>query len=118
MESNAVQLLGTMARLDNNCQGPKLVVVSNVPKTTLNISLPKPLKDFVEQQTALAGYTSASEFIRELIRAARQRRAHEHRLETLLLEGIDSGNCIEADNDYWTAKAAKLRARWADLDAE
>jgi antitoxin ParD1/3/4 len=92
--------------------------MSSGPTTTLNISLPKPLKDFVEQQTATAGYTSASEFIRELIRAARRYQAQQHRLETLLLEGMDSGACINADDDYWTAKTAKLRRRWADLAVE
>jgi antitoxin ParD1/3/4 len=84
--------------------------------TTLNISLPKPLKDFVEEQTAAEGYTSSSEYIRELIRAARRRRSRSHHLETLLLEGLDSGPCIEADDAYWRAKERGLLERWENLD--
>lgn len=84
--------------------------------TTLNISLPKPLKNFVEEQRAAGGYTSSSEYIRELIRAARRRRARSHHLETLLLEGLDSGPCIEADDAYWAAKERGLVERWADLE--
>jgi len=86
--------------------------------TTLNISLPRPLKAFVEEQTATEGYTSASEYIRELIRAARRRRARSHHLEALLLEGLDSGPCIEADDAYWAAKERGLLERWGDLDGK
>ena len=88
------------------------------PTTTLNISLPKPLKAFVEEQTAKEGYTSSSEYIRELIRAARRRRARTHHLESLLLEGVESGACIEADEAYWAAKEQGLVQRWGDLDDE
>ncbi len=86
--------------------------------TTLNISLPKPLKKFVEEQTATEGYTSASEYIRELIRAARRHRTRNHQLETLLLEGRESGPCIVADEDYWGAKERGLIKRWGDLDED
>lgn len=92
--------------------------VAGKSSTTLNISLPTPLKAFVEEQTAEHGYTSASEYIRELIRAARRRRTRGHELETLLLEGLESGACIEADDAYWAAKEKKLVSRWADADAE
>jgi antitoxin ParD1/3/4 len=76
------------------------------------------LKQFVEEQTATEGYTSASEYIRELIRAARRRRTRDHQLETLLLEGLESGPCITADEDYWVAKERGLINRWGDLDEE
>lgn len=91
--------------------------VASKSSTTLNISLPKPLKAFVEEQTAEHGYTSASEYIRELIRGARRRRVRSHDLETLLLEGVESGATIEADDAYWAAKEERLVSRWAD-DAE
>ena len=35
---------------------------------TMNISLPDPLKDFVDHQIAEGRYSSVSEYIRELIR--------------------------------------------------
>jgi antitoxin ParD1/3/4 len=37
---------------------------------TMNISLPSSLKSFVETQVVDGGYSTASEFIRELIREA------------------------------------------------
>jgi len=56
---------------------------------TMNISLPDPLKDFVDHQIAEGRYSSVSEYIRELIRGDEERKA-EQRLEALLLEGLES----------------------------
>jgi antitoxin ParD1/3/4 len=56
---------------------------------SLNISLPESLKEFVAGQIAAGRYSSASEYVRELIRADEKRKAEE-RLETLLLEGLQS----------------------------
>jgi antitoxin ParD1/3/4 len=53
----------------------------------MNISLPDPLKDFVDGQIATGRYSSASEYVRELIREDERRKAQE-RLEVLLLEGL------------------------------
>ena len=60
---------------------------------SLNISLPESLKEFVAGQIAAGRYSSASEYVRELIRADEKRKA-EDRLETLLLErGCSSRGC-------------------------
>jgi len=55
----------------------------------MNISLPEPLKQFVDGQIAQGRYSSASEYIRELIRADEKRKAEEQ-LEAMLLEGLNS----------------------------
>ena len=79
----------------------------------MNISLPEELKDYVEEQTR-SGYSTPSEFVRELIREDQKRRAKE-RLDTLLLEGLDSGDPIPANAEFWTElkreAMAKLKAR-------
>lgn len=56
---------------------------------TMNISLPEPLKAFVDDQVAEGRYSSVSEYVRELIRSDEKRKA-ETRLTSLLLEGLDS----------------------------
>ena len=56
---------------------------------TMNISLPDPLKEFVDHQIADGRYSSVSEYIRELIRDDEKRKAQD-RLERLLLEGLES----------------------------
>ena len=56
---------------------------------SMNISLPEPLKQFVDGQIATGRYSSASEYVRELIRADEKRRA-EQALETRLMEGLNA----------------------------
>ena len=56
---------------------------------SMNISLPDPLKQFVDGQIAQGRYSSASEYVRELIRADEKRKAEEQ-IEAKLLEGLNS----------------------------
>lgn len=58
--------------------------------TTMNISLPDTMREYVEERTAKDGYGTVSEYFRDLIRADQKRKAEE-KLEALLLEGIRSG---------------------------
>ena len=44
---------------------------------SMNISLPEPLKQFVDGQIFTGRYSSASEYVRELIRADEKRKAEE-----------------------------------------
>ncbi len=76
---------------------------------TMNVSLPRGLRDYVAERVATDGYTSASEFVRELIRKDRARRAGQERLEELLVEGIASGPAAEWTSEEW----ASLRERVA-----
>ncbi len=68
---------------------------------SMNISLPDPLKQFVDGQIAQGRYSSVSEYVRELIRADEKRKAEE-KLETLLLEGLQ-GDEISLDKSAWQA---------------
>jgi len=80
--------------------------------TSMNISLPDDLKDFVDQQIQ-AGYSSASEFVRELIRNAQKQAARE-KLETLLLDGLDSGPATPMTDDDWKALRDSAETRWTE----
>jgi antitoxin ParD1/3/4 len=80
--------------------------------TSMNISLPEELKEYVEEQTQ-SGYATPSEFVRELIRNDQKQRAKE-RLNGLLLEGLDSGEPSAATAEFW---AELKREALAKLDA-
>jgi antitoxin ParD1/3/4 len=60
-----------------------------------------------DEQTKRGGYGTASEFLRTLIRDAQKRQA-EDRLETMLLEGLDSGKPIEITPAYWQEKKTRI----------
>ncbi len=72
---------------------------------TMNISLPDPLKAFVEQQVAQGGYGTSSEYIRELIRKDQDRAA----LRLLVLEGAASPPAGPADDAYFEGLRAHIR---------
>ena len=80
---------------------------------SMNISLPDPLKQFVEGQISTGRYSSASEYVRELIRADERRKAEEQ-LEAKLLEGLNSAESELTAAD-WSAirkeALAKVEAR-------
>ena len=77
--------------------------------TSMNVSLPEELKDYVEQQ-AKGGYSTPSEYIRELIRADQKCRAKE-RLDALLLEGLSSGDPVPVNAKFWAELKREAMAR-------
>jgi antitoxin ParD1/3/4 len=74
---------------------------------TMNIALPESMKQFVRDRVLEGGYSSVSEYVRELIRAD-QRRRMEDRVDGLLLEGLDSGAPIPVTKEYWEEKKRRL----------
>lgn len=76
---------------------------------SMNISLPDPLKQFVDTQIAEGRYSSVSEYMRELIRADQKRKA-EDRLEALLLEGL-AGEEVELSREDWVSIRKEALAR-------
>lgn len=79
---------------------------------SLNISLPQSLKDYVEAQVSAGGYSTPSEYLRELLRQDQKQRT-EDKLEALLLDGLRSGDPIEITPEYWENKRRQLVDRHA-----
>ncbi|WP_017903001.1 ribbon-helix-helix domain-containing protein, partial [Pseudomonas asplenii] len=63
--------------------------------STLNISLPDVLKSFVDDQVSQRGYSTSSEYVRELIRKDQGRQ----QLRGLLLAGAASSPTAPVDDD-------------------
>jgi antitoxin ParD1/3/4 len=74
--------------------------------TTMNVSLPESMKAFIEERLAGEGYGTASEYIRELIRADQKQR-EEQKLEKLLLERLQAGTEMEFSIEDVRAELAK-----------
>lgn len=74
---------------------------------TMNISLPQPLKKFVDGQVKDGGYSGASDYVRDLIRDHQKQVAVQH-LRSLIAEGLNSGPGVVADKSFWAAKRKKL----------
>lgn len=80
--------------------------------STMNISLPEALKDYVKERVAEEGYSNPSDYVRALIREDRKRR-EEQKLEALLLEGLNSGPAEEITAGDWADLRSELRQRVA-----
>lgn len=81
--------------------------------TSMNISLPEPLKKFVEDQVSKGGYSTVSEYLRELIRQA-QRRKEREELEAKLMEGLNSPTS-EMTPEEWTRLREQILSRSPEL---
>ncbi len=90
--------------------GGIMVRKGGLPMDTMNIALPESMKHFVQERVTEGGYSSASEYVRELIRADQKRKVEE-RIDTLLLEGLDSGQPIPVTPEYWEEKKRRLTER-------
>ncbi|MGA3093033.1 MAG: type II toxin-antitoxin system ParD family antitoxin [Terriglobales bacterium] len=77
---------------------------------TMNISLPDPMKQYLEEQVSAGAYSSASEYVRELVRADQKRHAKDQ-LEQILLNAINSGDPIDVTAEMIDEVRKKLRAR-------
>ena len=76
-----------------------------MPNTSMNVSLPETLKDYVQERVAEGTFSNPSDYVRALIREDMKRR-EEEKLDALLMEGINSGPA-----ELMTAKD------WADIRA-
>jgi antitoxin ParD1/3/4 len=79
---------------------------------TMNISLPDPLKQFVDSQVASGAYSSASEYIRRLIREDQERRQREE-VDRKLLEALDAGPSTPLTAEDWQDIRREVRRRAA-----
>ena len=71
--------------------------------TTVNISVPDSMRDFINEQVVKGGYNTTSEYIEHLI-GQEVAKVTQAQLETLLLEGLDSGEPIEITEEWWEQK--------------
>jgi len=77
--------------------------------STMNISLPEPLKNFVDERVANAGYGTSSEYLRELIRRDQDRL----QLRNLIVEGAKGQVTGEADTQYFSNLRNQVNIRLA-----
>ncbi len=73
---------------------------------TMNVSLPDPMKAWVETQAGDGRYSNASDYVRDLIRKDQERHTAIRTLQAAITEGIDSG-----EPQAFDPAAFKLRMR-------
>ena len=73
--------------------------------STMNISLPESLRSFVDEQVDARGFSTSSEYVRELIRRDQERA----RLRVMLFEGAASAPGPVADAAFFDGLRARVR---------
>ena len=69
-------------------------------QTSMNVSLPVTLKKYVEKRVKDDGYSTPSEYMRELIRTDQRACAQKNQLEELLREGM-AGQRTAVTPKFW-----------------
>lgn len=77
----------------------------------MNISLPAPLRDWVQKQVKDGNYGSSSEFVREMLRRIRDEQSFAG-YEEALLAAIESP-VVPADDAFWR----RIRSHEGNKDA-
>lgn len=79
---------------------------------TMNVSLPDPMKDWVEAQARTGRYSNASDYVRDLIRRDQERAGKLAELQGLIDEGMASGVSRRTMDEV--LREARSRAGTAD----
>jgi antitoxin ParD1/3/4 len=74
----------------------------------MNISVPDPMKDWVQAQIDDGKYASSSDYVRDLIRKDQQQRDKLAALQAAITLGIESGQAGELDIKSIKRKAKRL----------
>lgn len=75
---------------------------------TMNISVPDPMKDWVQAQIDEGKYASSSDYVRDLIRKDQEEKDKLAALQAAITLGIKSGDAGELDMDAIKKKARPL----------
>lgn len=83
-------------------------------RTSMNISLPEAMRDWVEERIKAEGYGTASEYFRHLVRQDQKRQAKRD-LEEHLLRSLDSGPSRPFTPEDWRAIRKTVHERAAAM---
>lgn len=83
--------------------------------STVNISLPDPMKDFIESQVTEGMYGSVSDYIRTLIREDQKHRANVE-LEKKILAALDKGSYQEITPEFFERLKTRIASKKTGKD--
>jgi antitoxin ParD1/3/4 len=75
----------------------------------MNVSLPSDLKKWVDEQVKEGGYGTASEYLRDVLRRARERKL-SRQIDAMLVEAVEAGAHTVMDDADWASIRKSARA--------
>lgn len=76
--------------------------------TTMNVSLPEAMKQWVEDQSKTGRFSNSSDYVRDLIRRDQERQVRIAHLQKMVDEGLDSGISVLTMSDLRKAGGLRL----------
>lgn len=78
---------------------------------TMNVSLPDPMKEWVEAQSRTGRYSNASDYVRDLIRRDQERSGKIAHMQKLIDEGLASGISDKGMDEIFDNARARVETR-------
>lgn len=75
---------------------------------TMNVSLPDPMKEWVESRAETGRYANASDYVRDLIRKDQERSGRIASMQRFVDEGLESGPGSKSKNGLFDEARARL----------
>lgn len=75
---------------------------------TMNVSLPDPMKDWVEAQAKTGRYSNASDYVRDLIRRDQARMDKIAEMQRFVDDGVKSGIGSHSRDELFAAAIARV----------
>jgi antitoxin ParD1/3/4 len=73
----------------------------------MNVTLPDSLRPWVESQAAMAGHSSVDGYLEAMLVEQRNRMRRE--IDRLLLEGLESGEPEEVNEQFWKERRQEAK---------
>ena len=78
---------------------------------SITLSLPEPLRSWVEEQTAARGLGTPAAFVEDVLRREREMQDRRVGIERQLLDALESGDPVEVTPEFWEARRNELERR-------
>lgn len=87
------------------------MIQTEVQMATMNVSVPDPMKVWVEERARGGSFSNASDYVRHLIRRDQERSQAMEKLQTAITEGLQRGEPRPFDA---TTFKARMRTKHGD----
>jgi len=84
--------------------------------TSLNISLPRSMKEYIETQVQEGAFSTPSEYMRALVRED-QKHQQQQKLEAKLLESLESDEPVDITPEFWEQRRQAFVNRMQERQA-
>ena len=90
----------------------RFVQDQQISMATMNVSLPDPMKDWVEAQARTGRYSNANDYVRDLIRRDQTRNDKIAAMQSFVDTGLQSGVGIRSNDELFAEAMARTSKSW------